>query len=505
MESENDEIILSNNSELNSKIKFNGIGGAWELQDDFICTDTTFLIHGSFLSYEKHITTHFFNSDIEFERLLDIRQSDFNIIADGVGWVLHDKGLTLNATDSHIFLKGSNIFYNKGTKRLQFHRLTGLKSLNMCRSQGNYSMFHIMHFFGDYSILDGGFKSDSTIFHAPFSEVRGVVDTLTVALFYDMQSTYQGTSNVSEFVKFFSTGKVEGNNTIDTCLFMARSVMKQNNTIDTCYAAHTIMLDGANTINKAVLRGDGYINGSNTFGDLYLTPKKEYYFEKGKTQRIDNRLFCTGYCSSYILLHSDSTNAQANLLIENKDVNGKYLFLRDINVSGGNSYTAENSIDMGNNTGWLIPPPMGEDKYWVNGTGVWNDSTHWSNTSGGPGGVCLPTAYDDVFFDDNSFPAGSGTTTIDVSTAFCRNMTWSAENTNSEFIAVDTNTMMIHGSLQLCYSMEWRLACPVWFNAELRRNSNINTLNKPFLHETYFTGETGQCGDFAPNCATLFG
>lgn len=50
------------------------------------------------------------------------------------------------------------------------------------------------------------------------------------------------------------------------------------------------------------------------------------------------------------------------------------------------------------------------NRYWVGGTGTWNDAstTNWSNTSGGSSGASVPLT-DDVFFDGNS---GGGTVTI---------------------------------------------------------------------------------------------
>jgi len=40
--------------------------------------------------------------------------------------------------------------------------------------------------------------------------------------------------------------------------------------------------------------------------------------------------------------------------------------------------------------------------YWVNGTGNWNDKTHWSLTSGGEPGADIPSKTDNVIFDNNS-------------------------------------------------------------------------------------------------------
>jgi len=43
-------------------------------------------------------------------------------------------------------------------------------------------------------------------------------------------------------------------------------------------------------------------------------------------------------------------------------------------------------------------------RYWVGGSGIWDptDTTHWSTSSGGPGGASVPTYLDNVFFDANS-------------------------------------------------------------------------------------------------------
>jgi hypothetical protein len=52
------------------------------------------------------------------------------------------------------------------------------------------------------------------------------------------------------------------------------------------------------------------------------------------------------------------------------------------------------------------------DRYWVSGgTGNYNSTTNWSDTSGGASGASVPTASDAVFFDSNS---GAGTAIINV-------------------------------------------------------------------------------------------
>lgn len=62
------------------------------------------------------------------------------------------------------------------------------------------------------------------------------------------------------------------------------------------------------------------------------------------------------------------------------------------------------------------------DKYWVGGSGTWNTiNTHWSATSGGAVAGAVPTASDNVFFDQ----AGTYTVTI-LTTRNCLNFNLSA-------------------------------------------------------------------------------
>jgi len=49
-----------------------------------------------------------------------------------------------------------------------------------------------------------------------------------------------------------------------------------------------------------------------------------------------------------------------------------------------------------------------ENLYWVDGSGNFNESSHWSNTSGGSSGSMVPNANSKLIFDDNSFVGGSG-------------------------------------------------------------------------------------------------
>ncbi len=52
------------------------------------------------------------------------------------------------------------------------------------------------------------------------------------------------------------------------------------------------------------------------------------------------------------------------------------------------------------------------DRFWVGGSGNWNDNNHWSDKSGGSGGASLPDPDSDVFFDIQSGLTSTSTITI---------------------------------------------------------------------------------------------
>jgi hypothetical protein len=64
-----------------------------------------------------------------------------------------------------------------------------------------------------------------------------------------------------------------------------------------------------------------------------------------------------------------------------------------------------------------------QTRYWVGGTGSWNQTSHWSTTPGGTPGASLPTLANDVEIDNNSFPSG-GTITVTPGAA-CFNLKFS--------------------------------------------------------------------------------
>jgi hypothetical protein len=84
------------------------------------------------------------------------------------------------------------------------------------------------------------------------------------------------------------------------------------------------------------------------------------------------------------------------------------------------------------------------DRYWVGGTGTWNQTSHWSTASGGASGASAPTASDNAIFDVNSFSALGQIVTVakavgGPTSSTCKNLTITGVLYNPEFL-LDAST-----------------------------------------------------------------
>lgn len=87
--------------------------------------------------------------------------------------------------------------------------------------------------------------------------------------------------------------------------------------------------------------------------------------------------------------------------------------------------------------------------YWVY-TGTintnWTSSSNWSLSSGGAGGAGVPTAADDVVFDNNSGHASSIQTILFQTTSVCRSFTITSRTRGALYFS-DVNYLTIYGSV----------------------------------------------------------
>lgn len=175
--------------------------------------------------------------------------------------------------------------------------------------------------------------------------------------------------------------------------------------------------------------GNGFIAGSAGFTAATLN------FASGKTYNFQGTLSAHNItaafnavganCSSRIIMSSAGSYplrfaAAATVNVNFASING----VRATRVSGSTPITALNSIDFGNNTGFVFPANAARDLHWVGGSGNWDSLTSWSLTQGGASGECPPGVEDNVFFDAGSgFTAGSKTVNLNGAASYAHNFT----------------------------------------------------------------------------------
>lgn len=202
--------------------------------------------------------------------------------------------------------------------------------------------------------------------------------------------------------------------------------------------------------NRVEFKSRGQIFGNNTFAHLILAPGQTYTLGASSgssfTQTITQSFSLSSGCLGWATLESSATDFQAVLSAPSTaSINVSGVMMKNIKATGGATFTANRSIDNGGNTGWVFTPPDNFDLYWVGGSGNWNDPAHWALTSGGTGGVCVPSLNNNVFIDANSgFTSASKNITMQTSN-YCRNITCSGSTGTAPAIS-GPGSFYIYGS-----------------------------------------------------------
>jgi gliding motility-associated-like protein len=247
---------------------------------------------------------------------------------------------------------------------------------------------------------------------------------------------------------------------------------------------------------KVTFRSNGSIMSSNAFDTLSFSPGNYYDLSPGATQTINHEIFPTGDCQGPILVKSAINGSQANIRKANDTIRISNTAIRDISAIGGAYYMAENSVDLGNNDGWDTIMVTAPGKlYWVGGSGDWSNKSHWSLSSGGPGGECIPTPYDTVIFDQHSYGNLDEFTSINLNNAFAHNMDWSAAGFMPELKSPRNEAYLrIYGSLKLNPEMEFTFPGYISFESS-NKGETIITENIKFHNinnNVYFDGIGGE-------------
>jgi len=149
------------------------------------------------------------------------------------------------------------------------------------------------------------------------------------------------------------------------------------------------------------------IDGENTYNKLEFCPGSDVYLPAGINQSADT-LVITGTAGFPVSISSRQEGRSAGLKQNGGTVEAQFMYLMD-NVASGAVFNAEESIDLGNVSGWNITNPDPQKFYWVNDGGKWSDyQGHWAKSSGGNDfHDRIPGALDEVIVDNNSFQAGN--------------------------------------------------------------------------------------------------
>ena len=108
-----------------------------------------------------------------------------------------------------------------------------------------------------------------------------------------------------------------------------------------------------------------------------------------------------------------------------------------------------------------------DNYYWVGNSGNWNNPAHWSSTSGGVGGIGVPSQNDNVFIDQNSFTIAKQILTINTA-ASLKNLTISIDYFT--LASSDNSSLTIHGSIAVPRVFDNQLTCDIHL-----KSKNINT------------------------------
>ena len=180
------------------------------------------------------------------------------------------------------------------------------------------------------------------------SEIRGVLFT-TLPLTTHGNLYYGGTANIVTF---------NGSGTISNGAFVIDSV-------EFVGTALVNAVTGGHTFNYFLMQADGTINGSNTFNNLLeLTEGHTYIFNDATTQTFYGDLVAVGTCSNPINIQS-STATPAIFHKDGSAITVTRVNLANMSATGTATFTANESINLGNNTGWIINAPAAQNLYWV--------------------------------------------------------------------------------------------------------------------------------------------
>ncbi|MDP1725882.1 MAG: HYR domain-containing protein [Bacteroidota bacterium] len=192
-------------------------------------------------------------------------------------------------------------------------------------------------------------------------------------------------------------------------------------------------IDTLNITSNYNIKTNLVTNGSNYLGRVNIPKITQWTIGANQTQTLVSMNPLNGVCGGEFSLNSNSIGTAGTISMTNDSLKGNWLKIQDCRAIGGAVFIADNTVNFGNVTGWIINSIPPRDFYWVGGTGNWNDPNHWAFTSGGvTSGCALPNKVDNVIFDTLSFSASGQYVNVNV-TVDVNNMTWDNVKTGARF------------------------------------------------------------------------
>lgn len=249
----------------------------------------------------------------------------------------------------------------------------------------------------------------------------------------------------------------------------------------------------SNTFNLLRFDRSGYFDAGATCQNLIFTPGFSYTLSSSSPLTVNGLITANGNCGAYIDISSNTEGTQATLSHPAGAVPFSYVILKDIRAIGGGTFTANNSIDLGNNTGITINTTPVSNLYWIGNSGDWTDGSHWSLTSGGAASGCAPSPFTNVFFDANSFSLPAQSVNVNSPTAYCRNMSWVGATGTPALASVTGIELKIFGSLELITAMTVGYTGATYFQG-VNTGNTIRSAGKAFNGNVVFNGLGGSYG-----------
>ncbi|NNF35650.1 MAG: hypothetical protein HKN68_16200, partial [Saprospiraceae bacterium] len=266
----------------------------------------------------------------------------------------------------------------------------------------------------------------------------------------------------------------------------------ENISVDSIICNGQLFLPSCNgaEFGNVTVTGNFFVYSDVTIDTAVLSAGVDVRILDGKTLTITDTLDIANNCNlgyTKIFAYTTNSNVIPNATIySDNDITVESCRIENITASGaGSPFTALNSGNIGGNIGWNFNT-TGRTLYWVGGQGSWSDLSHWSLSSGGTGGECIPLPVDDIIFDDNSFSTATDIITVDEE-GYCHDMTWLTTTGTPRFSQTNRD-MNIYGSLQWSEFMTFSNNDGIYFHSN-DSNESITSAGKHYTGAYNFLGE----------------